>query len=187
MKKAIHIAILVMLAGSITSCEKIKSWFDVEGESTLSTDLYIDVTDPAMKSTNSFDFYEEAYIDPLEDDDIAEYEENIREIEATRIVATVASVSGKEEGMDVIFEKGTSISVKGSTLVEWTITEPWTVREGDKITLDDSETLKLYNKITEMLTNLEALTIIAKGTCNQTGVSVTLKVGIDIKYTANPL
>jgi hypothetical protein len=88
---------------------------------------------------------------------------------------------------DVVFEKGTKISVKGSVLVEWILDEPWNVTVGDEITLNDQETLKLYNKVTNMLTNLEALTIIAQGTCNQSGVSVTLKVGIDVKYTANPL
>lgn len=183
MKKAIHLAILVILAGTITSCEKIKGWFDVEGESSLSTNLYIDIMESSMKSTNSFDFYEEAFINPLADEDIAEYEENIKKIEATKIAAKVTSVN-KE---NVIFEKGTKIAVKGSVYVEWTLAEPWNVTVGDVISLDDEQTLNLYQKVTGMLTNLETLTIIADGTCNQEGVSVTLEVGIDIKYTANPL
>lgn len=183
MRKAIHLAIMVMLTGTFTSCEKIKSWFDVEGESSLSANLYIDVMEPSMKSTSSFDFYEEAFIDPLEDDDIAEYEKNIKRIEATKIAATVTSVN-KE---NVIFEKGTKIAVKGSVYVEWTLTEPWNVTKGDVISLDDEKTLNLYNKVTEMLTNFESLTVIADGTCNQEDVSVVLNVGIDIEYTANPL
>ncbi len=187
MKKAIHIALLVMFAGTITSCEKIKSWFDVEGESTLSTNLYIDVTDPVMKSTASIPFNNQALIDPLSDDDIAEYEENIKKIEATNIVATVTSVSGKAEGTDVIFYKGTYFAVEGSQEAKWTLDEDWVVTKDDIITLKDDIGAVNYNKITEMLTNLEAVWVIADGTCNQSGVSVTLKVGIDIKYTANPL
>ena len=183
MRKAIHVAIFVILAGTINSCEMIRGWFDVEGDTVLAANLLIDVLDPAIKSTTGFDFYEEAYIDPLSDDDIAEYQENLNEIKATNIVATVTSVNKQ----DVVFEKGTKISVKGSVLVEWILDEPWNVTVGDEITLNDQETLKLYNKVTNMLTNLEALTIIAQGTCNQSGVSVTLKVGIDVKYTANPL
>lgn len=183
MKKVIHIAMITLLAGTITSCEKIKSWFDVEGDTSFSTNLYIDVMDDAMKSTASTHFYKEAYIDPLDDDDIAEYQENINKIEVTNIVATVTSVSND----NVIFDKGTFIAVKGSDEAKWIIDEPWTVTVGDKITLKDDQTAKFYNKVTNMLTNLESLTVIADGYCNQTGVFVTIEVGIDVKYTANPL
>jgi len=187
MKKVTHIVLLVLLAGTITSCEKIKSWFDVEGDSTLSTSLNIDVAEPAMKSTNSIPFHDESPIDPLSDKDIAEYQENIKKIEATNIVATVTSVNGKEEGTDVIFYKGTYFAVKGSQEAKWILDEDWNVRVNDEITLKDDIGAVNYNKITEMLTDLEAVTVIADGKCNQSGVYVTLKVGIDIKYTANPL
>ena len=187
MKRATHIAILVLLAGTITSCEKIKSWFDVEGDSTLSTNLDIVVSEPAMKSTASIPFHDEAPIDPLSDYDIAEYQENIKKIEATNIVATVTGVSGKKEGADVIFYKGTYFAVKGSKEAKWILDEDWNVTVGDEITLKDDVGAVNYSKITEMLTNLEAVTVIADGTCNQSGVFVSLEVGIDIKYTANPL
>lgn len=187
MKKAIHFAILVMLAGTITSCEKIKSWFDVEGDSTLSTNLNIDVAEPAMKSTASITFHDEALIDPLSDKDIDEYQENIKEIEATNVVATVTSVNGKEEGTDVIFYKETYFAVKGSQEAKWILDEDWNVKVNDKITLKDDIGAVNYNKITDMLTDLETVTVIAHGECNQSGVYVVLKVGIDIKYTANPL
>ncbi|MGW8314347.1 MAG: hypothetical protein ACWGNV_02015 [Bacteroidales bacterium] len=183
MRKVIPIAMLVLLAGTISSCKKIKSWFDVEGDTSLSTNLYIDVMDDAMKSTASTHFYQEAYIDPLDDEDIDKYQENITKIQATNIVAIVTSVNKD----NVVFEKGTFIAVKGSDEAKWILDEPWTVTVGDELTLLDDQTAKFYSKVTNMLTNLESLTVIADGYCNQTSVSVTIKVGIDVKYTANPL
>jgi len=184
MKNLFNIGMLVLMTTLFTSCQKIKSLFDVELKSTLEGTLLIDVVEPAQKSTNGYDFYVEELVDPLEDDDIDEYQNNIKKIKATNIVATIKDVNKA----DVVFEKGTKITVKGSTdVVYWTLAEPWPIEIGDEITLSDDDTLKLYKAVTEMLTDLQTLTIIAEGTCNQTGVYVTLVVGIDVVVTASPL
>jgi hypothetical protein len=183
MRKLIHIALLFILPALFTSCEKIKGIFDVEEKTTLEGWLMIDVDEPVQKSTNGFDFYEEVDVSPLDDEDIAEYEENIKKIKVTKVIATVKDVN--KEGVE--FEKGTTITVKGSTEVTWTLLEPWTIVVGDEILLGDDVNVKIYKSVTKMLTDLETLTVIADGTCNQTGVFVTLVVGIDVKVTANPL
>ena len=183
MKNLFNIGMLVLLTTMFTSCEKIKSIFDVEVKSTLEGMLYIDVEEPVQKSTNAYDFYEEVKVSPLDDEDIAEYEDNIKKIKATKIVATVKDVNKA----DVVFEKGTKITVKGTKVVSWTLSEPWPLEIGDEITLGDDVTVKLYKAVTEMLTDLETLTVIAEGTCNQKEVYVTLVVGIDVVVTANPL
>jgi len=183
MKKLVNIALLFMLPVLFTSCEKIKGIFDVEVKTTLEGWLVIDVDEPVQKSTNGFDFYEEVPVSPLDDEDIAEYEENIKKIKVTKIVATIEDVN--KEGVE--FEKGTRITVKGSTEVTWELLEPWTIVVGDEIVLGDDVSVEIYKKVTKMLTDLETLTVIADGTCNQTGVYVTLVVGIDVKVTANPL
>lgn len=183
MKKLFNMGMLILGIALFTSCEKIKSMFDVEENATLYGTLFIDVDEPARKSTNGYDFYQYVTISPLDDEDIAEYKENIKKIKATNIVATIKDVN-KE---DVVFEKGTMITVKGSSEVTWTLQEPWNIVIGDNILLGDDVNVKIYKAVTQMLTDLETLTIIAEGTCNQTGVYVTLEVGIDVKFTANPL
>jgi hypothetical protein len=187
MKRAIPVLMVIFLAGMITSCEKIKSWFDVERDGNLKGTLYIDVEDPAKKSAAWTPFYEQTTIDPLQDKDIAEYEENIKEIKATKVVATVISVTGNDPKEDVIFAKGLRIVVKGSTTVTWVLDQEWNVQPGDEINLDDEVSMDIYGKITDMLSNFETLTITVEGSCNQTGVSVALEVGIDVHFTANPL
>ena len=183
MKKLVNIALLFMLPAMFTSCEKIKGIFDVEIDTNLEGWLMIDVDEPVQKTTNGFDFYEEVPVSPLDDEDIAEYEKNIKKIKVSKVVATIKDVN--KEG--VVFEKGTKIIVKGSTVVTWELLEPWPIVVEDKIVLGDDVSVEIYKKVTKMLTDLETLTVIADGTCNQTGVFVTLVVGIDVKVTANPL
>jgi hypothetical protein len=183
MRKLFNIGLLVLVAAMFTSCEKIKSIFDVEEETTLEGWMYIEVDEPVMKSVNAHKFYHEITVNPLDDADIDEYQDNIKKIKVTNIIATIKDVNKK----DVVFEKGTTIIVKGSSEVKWILEEPWPIVVGDDIVLGDDVTVKMYKAVTEMLTDLETLTIIADGECNQTDVYVTLVVGIDVLVTANPL
>jgi hypothetical protein len=183
MRKLLNIGLLILVTTMFTSCEKIKSIFDVEENTTLEGWLYVEVDEPVVKSTNGHEFYHEVTVNPLDDADIDEYQDNIKKIKATNIVATIKDVNKA----DVVFEKGTKIIVKGSSEVSWILQEPWPIVIGDEITLSDDATVKIYKAVTQMLTDLETLTIIADGECNQTGVYVTLVVGIDVLVTANPL
>jgi len=184
MKNMVYLVMLISIAAIVSSCEKIKSIFDVELNTTLSGTLLIDVDEPAKKSTESYSFYQSVDVSPLDDEDIAEYEDNIKKIKVTKIIASIEDVN-KE---DVVFEKGTMITIKGSSdELTWILQEPWTIIEGEEIILNDDVSVEIYKTITKMLTDLETLTIIAQGNCNQTGVYVTLVVGIDVKVTANPL
>ncbi|MFN2126785.1 MAG: hypothetical protein ACK2TU_02900 [Anaerolineales bacterium] len=183
MKNKVYLLMLITISVMVSSCEKIKSIFDVEVITTLSGTLLIDVDEPVKKSTESYSFYHSVPVSPLDDEDIAEYQDNIKKINTTKIIATIEDVNKT----DVVFEKGTMITVKGSSEVTWTLQEPWPITEGQEIILDDDVNIEIYKTVTNMLTDLETLTIIAQGTCNQTEVYVTLVVGIDVKVTANPL
>jgi hypothetical protein len=183
MKNQLRIVLLVALSISITSCEKIKSIFDVEFDTTLEGYLFIDVNESLQKSTASYSFYQETFVDPLQDEDIAEYEENIKKIKVTNVIATITDVNKP----DVVFLKGTRITVKGSTTVTWTLEDEWPIVVGDEIVLGDDVSVKIYKAVTEMLSDKESLTIIAQGDCNQKEVYVSLKVGIDVEVTASPL
>ncbi len=79
--------IVVILCSLASSCEMIKSWFDVEFATTLIGELNVDIQEPAIQSTSDYTFYSLAQINPLDDEQIAEYKDNIREIEVTRITA----------------------------------------------------------------------------------------------------
>ncbi len=183
MRKLVHITLLFLLPAMFNSCQKIKSIFDVEFDTQLSGTLYIDVDDPVQKSTDAYSFHHEVMVSPLDDKEIAEYEENIKQIDVAKIVATITDVN-KE---DVEFEKGTKITVKGSSEITWTLAESWPIVTGDEIVLGDEASVAVYKSVAQMISDMETLTIIASGTCNQTEVYVTLVVGIDLKVTANPL
>ncbi len=190
MKNLVNIVLVVLLATGFTSCKKIKSIFDVEIETTLSGDLYIDVVAPGLKSTDtdSISFTSTITIDPLDDDDVNEYQEKIVEVAVDGILATVEDVyldDGTHD--DVIFYSGTTIRVeRGSSSGTWTIGTDWNVRVDDEITLEDAG--GIYDAVSDMLSPpMGEITVICEGKCSKSGVHVVLRIDFETTYTANPL
>ena len=70
MRKLLNIGLLILVTTMFTSCEKIKSIFDVEENTTLEGWLYVEVDEPVVKSTNGYEFYHEVTVNPLDDADI---------------------------------------------------------------------------------------------------------------------
>lgn len=182
MRNLVKYALLIMLAAGISSCEKIRSIFDVEIDTTLSGELDIDIQDQALKSVLDYAFKSQEDIDPLDDDDIAEYEENIKDMDVKGILATVVYVS-KE---NVEFKAGTAFSISDQmSNVVWTLDDDWPIAEGTTITLGDLG--DVYKAVAEILNRKKPFTIGAEGTCTQTDVYITIRMDIDTKVTANPL
>jgi len=92
-----------MLTAGLSSCEKIRSIFDVEFDTTLSCVMDIDIQEPVVKSTNSYEFQTSVNVDPMDDEDFAEDIDNIKDIAVEGVVVEVLFVS-KE---NVMFESGT--------------------------------------------------------------------------------
>lgn len=190
MKNLMNIVLVVLLATSLSSCKKIKSIFDVEIETTLTGDLYIDVQESGLKSADadSISFISTITIDPLDDDDVNEYQEKIVEVAVDGILATVEEVyldDGTQD--DVIFYRGTTIRVeRGSSSGTWTFGTDWNVMVGDEITLEDAG--DIYDAVSEMLSPpMGEITVICKGKCSKSGVHVVLRIDFETTYTANPL
>ena len=182
MRNLVKIALLVMLTAGLSSCEKIKSIFDVEFETTLSGDLDIDIQESARKSTNSYEFQTWSDVDPLDDDEIAEYIDNIKDFAVDRVVAEVIFVNKGS----VLFESGTTFSISDNTgTVSWTLGSDWEIVEGTEITLEDVG--GVYKAVADILNKKGAFQVGAEGVCSETGVSITIRIGIDTKVTASPL
>jgi len=182
MKNHVKIVLLVLLTAGISSCEKIKSLFDVEFNSTFSGDMDIDIQDPVTKSTSSYEFHSATSVDPLDDADFAQYVDNIKDIAVSGVVAEVLFVN-KE---NVLFESGTTFSITDShSTVSWILGSDWEIVEGTEITLDDIG--GGYGELEDILNKKGAFTISAEGVSSETNVAITLRIGIDTEITASPL
>jgi len=182
MRTLLKVSIMLMLVAGIFSCEKIKSIFDVEIDTTLSGNLDIDIQESAKKSAAGYDFESSATINPLDDEDIAEYTDKIKEFQVNGVEVEVIYVN---KG-DVVFESGTAFYISDmSNTITWTLSGDWDVMEGTTLSLEDMG--DVYQAVADILDKKETFTVGAVGTCSQTDVYITLKMGIDTKVIANPL
>lgn len=182
MKKILTIVLLITLAGGLSSCEKVKGWFEVEFDTTLNADLDIEIDESAKKSTNDHEFHTSTSLSILDDDEIAEYEANIREIEVTGIVAEVKEVNKAS----VIFRTGTVFTVEGDNkTASWTMGNDWIIIEGTQLTLED--TGESYDLVKKILDTHGVFEVKADGFCSETGVTVVIQFSIHTTITASPL
>ncbi len=182
MKNIVKILMPVAITVFFTSCESIKGVFDVEVETTLSGDLDIDVQEAAMKSAADFYFESTTTIDPMSDEQIEKYADNIEQIRADHIAATV--ISANLEG--IIFRKGMTISMENEDAsVTWTTGNEYEIVPDLELILPDDG--GLYNAVTDILTSKKEITVSCTGYCNKTGVKVKLRTFIETTVIANPL
>jgi hypothetical protein len=182
MRNLMNFAILLALVAGLSSCEKIKSLFDVDFDTTFSGDLDIDIPESALKSAIGYEFQVQATIDPLDDEDVAEYIDNIKEMQVNDVLATVVAVN-KE---NVAFESGTFFKIADDTdVVTWTLTSDWPITEGTELTLGDLG--GTYKVVQDILERKGPFKIGVEGTCTQKGVNITIRLSIDTKVIASPL
>jgi hypothetical protein len=182
MKKLLKTVFPLVILALLVSCDSLSSLFDVDFETTLSGTLHIDVENPVTKAADAIPFQANDTIDPLSDDEIAEYAEKIVNVNADSVLVEVDSVN--MEG--VVFLAGTSITVSNETnTATWTITTDWPIVEGTTVGLDDVG--GIYDAVSDILTTLEVFTVSAQGTCTKSGVVVVLRLDIETTVTGNPL
>ena len=183
MRNLLKIVLLIMLTAGLSSCQKIKSLFDVEFETTLTGDLNIDIPESAKKSTNFVKFEDSALLNPLSDDDIAEYSENITNFDVTKVLGEVTYVNKS----NIVFKSGTSFYITdGTSTVTWIIDSDWSIVERTQLTLGDIGS-EIYKEIGEILGKLEQFTVGIDGECSESGVSVDIDFIIEVTVAANPL
>jgi hypothetical protein len=189
MKKIVYLAMLAVIAMGLSSCEKIKSLADVKFDVTLTGDIDIAVEDVVKKSSAApFDFEAYGYIDPYENDDIWEYEEEIKSFDVNGVVLRVVAIEDEMGNPlnGVVFLQGTYIKIYDSMAeITWNFASDFTLVEDFEVTLEDLED---HWKIIEgMLGRLSWIDIEMVGQCNTNNVYVTLQLGVSSKVTANPL
>ncbi len=179
MKNTLRILILAMLTVSLNSCEKIKSLFDVEIDTTIEGDLSFVTDETELKSTEDVGFSSSATVHVL-NDDLYEYDENIKDFMTSDVTIEVMSV----DASDVILRKGTSFTIENSnTGYVWTLTTDWPITQGLSLTLDAAS----YDAIDDILEDMVPFTVSTSGTCNKGGVHILLRYGIETKVIATPL
>jgi len=172
---------LMTLAGFILAMASC-SLLDVKVDTEFNGDLDIQVEEPVMKATDDTDFYAEKDINPRDDEDVNEYSDKIEEFDVTEVIATVLSVN--KDG--VIFREGTEFSIWNEThTATWTLGSDWSIEPGTEVTLDDLG--DIYGTVADILGSLEVFWVSADGTCNETDVTIKLRIGISTTVIANPL
>ncbi len=171
-----------MFCSGISSCEMIKGWFDVEFETTLSGDLNINIEESEKKSTNEYFFQSLGTVNPLDDEQIAEYKDHIREIEVTRITAEVIDLN-----MDsVVFMEGTTFSiVSGSNITEWSLGNDWTIVDTTEIWLVDND--GAYGQVEDMVAAQEEFNVGVTGVSKEAGAFLTMQIVIETLIAAEPI
>lgn len=179
MKNTVRVLLLVMLTASLTSCEKIKSLFDIEVDTTIEGDLYIEVDETEMKSTDAFGFNESITVQVL-NDDLYEYEDEIQDFLVSDAIVEVVSLS--VDAVELLANT-TFTMTNGVHTVEWILETNWPISEGTTINLVDAG---LYDGIEDILLAKEPFTMSVVGESDTGGVTIVLRWGIETTVTVNP-
>lgn len=181
MKTALKLLLLVTLTASLTSCEKIKSWFNVEIDTTIEGQLNV-VSDVAeLKSTEDHGINGFTTIDIWSNPDLEDYEDLIEDIRVQSISLEVLTI----DSSDVVIRAGSmfTISTPSTTPgLEWTIDVDLPIDVGNTISL----TAENYADLNAMLDSGEDVTFTSSGACNKGNVHITFTYGIEVEVEANP-
>jgi hypothetical protein len=179
MKSTVRILLLILITAGFTSCEKIKSLFDFDVDTTISGDLNILTDATETKSANSFGFNESITVQVL-NDDLYEYEDQIKDFVVSGVTASVESIS--ETDVIILADSKFTISNSNHTVV-WTFGSDWPVSVGTSVNLEDAG---VFDMVEQILDDRLPFTMTAVGTCNKGGVSAIIRLGIETTVTVNP-
>ncbi len=183
MKKILNFTLMLLLAIGLSSCDKLKNLADIEFDTTLSGNLNILVEEPGTKSALvSYSFSANTNINPLDDDNVAKYIDNIKDWSVNGITARVVSVNKP----NVVFLSGTFFKVSNNThSAQWTLPVDFSVVENAQFSLDNSG--GAWDAVRQILLKNSAFNIMVDGECTENDVTVVIKLSIGAKVTANPL
>lgn len=179
MKNFERVFLLALLATGIASC----SLLDVERDVEFAANLNIDVVDPVLKSTDGVGFATAELVTPRDNEVVEEYAHLVKKHDVSEIIAVVVAVS--EPG--IVFLKGSTFAIyQGTTLnATWTMKEDYPAELGsifEMTNLGDA-----YGVVADILMTADPFYVGAVGETNVGDVSVTMKVTIKSKLTANPI
>lgn len=186
MKTALKIFMLLMLTASLSSCELIKGWSEVEIDTTLEAELDIQSDGTELKSTDAFGFTGSATLNVM-NSDLEDYAELIDAIEAENVTLEVISVDSLGfpiTGVTIMADTEFGISNPNANFT-WVLESDWSIEPGFEIALPAAS----YSVLNTILNEYDAypVTVSADGTCNKGNINMVLNYSIEVKVIADAL
>jgi hypothetical protein len=186
MKTAVRIFMLVMLTSSLSSCEMIRGWFDVEIDTTIEGELDILTDESELKSTDAHGFNASTTIQVM-NDDLVDYQDLINNIKAKSVsivVVSVDSAGAPITGVKILADTQFGISNPNAEFI-WKLNSDWPIeRDFEKELPAES-----YSVLNQILDEYEKhpVTISADGTCNNGNIDIVLNYSIEVKVESDAL
>lgn len=184
MKNTCKFLILLLLTVSLTSCEKIRSWSNVEIDTTIEGQLSILTDETELKSTDAYGFNASTFVDVI-NEDLADYEDLIEDFRTRSITLEVLAVDSAGmpiAGVEILAGSEFAIYSTSNPGYTWPVSSDWPIDVGVTATLEADS----YSLINDMLEGDEPLTFSASGTCNNGNIHITFHYGIKVKVESKP-
>jgi hypothetical protein len=182
MKTGIKIFMLLMLTASLSSCEMIRGWSEVEIDTTLEAELNILTDDTELKSTDAFGFNESEILQVL-NPDLKDYGNLIQAIEVENVTIEIIDVD--QSGVILFHNTEFIISNTLGSSYTWTLLNDWNLDENFSMPLPSDS----YDDLNAILENYDDsdVTVSAVGTCNKGSVHIVLNYNLEVIVTSSPL
>ena len=174
MKKRIFIVSLLSLMLILGSCQKIKDIFTVKVDADFTVNLPVTTSPSPLKSTME-SFLSTNTFDPLNDADLALYQDKIKGFEVTGMTGTISNLSA-----NVTLTDARLLVATASNTTEWNFTN-LALTNGTVITFDNSA--GQWAKIDTILGEQKVITVTFSGNASQTDVTFNLVVNFITKVS----
>jgi hypothetical protein len=176
MKKLNHLIFgLLTLSLIYAGCNKIEEATDVAFNASYDANLNATVNAPDLKAA----FIAEDEIDPLENSNVSQYIDKIKDVEIQNLTATITSID-----KDVILLSGDLEIFTDANKANWYM-ENVPLTSGAQIDLGNEN--GAWDTVRAIFGEKKAFTVKLKGSTDKGQVAFTMMVTIDTKMTANPL
>ena len=178
MKNMLRILVLLTLTAGLSSCEKIKSAFDKEIDTTIVGDLLILSDNTNVKSTEDYEFNESIPVSVL-NDDLYDYADKIQEFRTSDLTIEVVYI----DSTDVVLREGSSFSIYNDDHnFTYTLDSDFPLVQNAYMTLT-GEGLAVLDSI---LDDQVDFTMAASGRVSKGWTTFQLRYGIEVTVVANP-
>jgi len=169
----------MIVALATASCDLLNVDVDTEFDGTLG--IMVDDNPAKASSDFPYSFNEFTDLDPSSDE-VNKYKDNIVNAEVGTITAKIIKI---EPMVDVVIEKGATLSVTGSDNVahEWTLPEDWAIVLNETRIIENQGTF--YEDLGTILKDVEIFEIRLKGKSNQNDVYFEIKFNIEATVTGS--
>jgi hypothetical protein len=175
--KKLNYLILGLLTFSLiyAGCNKIEEATDVEFNANYDATLNASVPAPELKAA----FIAEDDINPLENSDVSQYIDKIKDVEIQTMTATITAID-----KDVMLLSGDLDIYTDANKASWSLKDvPLT--QGAELSLGNEN--GEWNTVRAIFAEKKTFMVKLRGSTDKGAVSFTTKVTIGTKMTANPL